>query len=109
MASLPTMTAVVSDGYGPPEVLRVCQVPMPSPRPDEVRVRIIASAVTASDIFIRSAHVSARLQVPFRLMMGVMDATARFHGGRRAVLHLGWGSACRDVGASGHVCLLASS
>ena len=31
----------------------------------------MASAVTASDIFIRSAHVSARLQVPFRLMMGV--------------------------------------
>ena len=71
MPTTPTMTAVVSDRYGPPEVLRVCQVPKPSPRPDEVRVRIIASAVTASDIFIRSAHVSARLQVPFRLMMGV--------------------------------------
>jgi NADPH:quinone reductase-like Zn-dependent oxidoreductase len=71
MATAPTMTAVVSDRYGPPEVLRVCQVPTPSPKPDEVRVRIIASAVTASDIFIRSAHVSARLQVPFRLMMGV--------------------------------------
>jgi NADPH:quinone reductase-like Zn-dependent oxidoreductase len=36
-----------------------------------VRVRIIASAVTASDIFIRSAHVSAKLQVAFRLMMGL--------------------------------------
>ena len=71
MSATSTMTAVVSDRYGPPEVLRVCQVPTPSPRPDEVRVRILASAVTASDIFIRSAHVSARLQVPFRLMMGV--------------------------------------
>ena len=71
MPTTPTMTAVVSDRYGPPEVLRVCQVPTPSPKPGEVRVRIIASAVTASDIFIRSAHVSARLQVPFRLMMGV--------------------------------------
>ena len=69
MAAPPTMTAVVCDRYGPPEVLRVCQVPKPSPKADEVRVRIIASAVTASDIFIRSAHVSARLQVPFRLMM----------------------------------------
>ena len=63
MAALSTMTAVVSDRYGPPEVLRVCQVPTPAPKPDEVRVRIIASAVTASDIFIRSAHVSAKLQV----------------------------------------------
>ena len=66
-----TMKAAVCDRYGPPEVLRVCEVPRPSPRPDEVRIRILASAVTASDIFIRSAHVTARLQIPFRLMMGL--------------------------------------
>jgi len=65
------MKAAVCDRYGPPEVLRVCEVPRPSPRPDEVRIRILASAVTASDIFIRSAHVTARLQIPFRLMMGL--------------------------------------
>jgi NADPH:quinone reductase-like Zn-dependent oxidoreductase len=65
------MTAVVSDRYGPPEVLHVRQVRTPSPGRDELRIRIIASAVTASDIYIRSANVGARLQVPFRLMMGV--------------------------------------
>jgi NADPH:quinone reductase-like Zn-dependent oxidoreductase len=65
------MKAAVCDRYGPPEVLRVCEVPRPSPRPDEVRIRILASAVTASDIFIRSARVTARLQIPFRLMMGL--------------------------------------
>jgi len=65
------MKAAVCDRYGPPEVLRVCEVQRPSPRPDEVRIRILASAVTASDIFIRSAHVTARLQIPFRLMMGL--------------------------------------
>lgn len=71
MSTAPTMRAVLADHYGPPEVLHVRQVPTPSPKPDEVRVRIIASAVTASDIFIRSARVAARLQVPFRLMMGL--------------------------------------
>jgi NADPH:quinone reductase-like Zn-dependent oxidoreductase len=65
------MHAVVSNRYGPPEVLHLVQVPRPSPRPDEVRVRILASAVTASDIFVRSARVTPALQVPFRLMMGV--------------------------------------
>jgi len=65
------MKAAVCDRYGPPEVLRVCEVRRPSPRPDEVRIRILASAVTASDIFIRSARVTARLQIPFRLMMGL--------------------------------------
>ena len=71
MSTPPTMKAAVCDRYGPPEVLRVCEVPKPSPRPNEVRIRILASAVTASDIFIRSARVTARLQIPFRLMMGL--------------------------------------
>jgi NADPH:quinone reductase-like Zn-dependent oxidoreductase len=66
-----TMRAVVSDRYGPPEVLHLADVPTPSPTPDEVRIRILASAVTASDIFIRSAHVTPTLQIPFRLMMGL--------------------------------------
>lgn len=71
MGTAPTMTAVVADRYGPPEVLTLRSVPTPSARSGEVRVRIRASAVTASDIFIRSARVTPRLQVPFRLMMGV--------------------------------------
>jgi NADPH:quinone reductase-like Zn-dependent oxidoreductase len=65
------MTAVVSDRYGPPEVLRISKVPKPSPKPNEVRIQILASAVTASDIFIRSANLPVRLQIPFRLMMGL--------------------------------------
>ena len=65
------MSAVVCDKYGPPEVLRATRVPIPSPKSDEVRVRIRASAVTASDIFIRSAKVGLALQLPFRLMMGL--------------------------------------
>ncbi len=71
MTSQPSMQAVVSDRYGPPEVLHLVEVPRPSPGPDEARVRILASAVTASDIFIRSGHVTPMLQIPFRLMIGV--------------------------------------
>lgn len=66
-----TMNAVICRRYGPPEVLQPAKVPKPFPKPDEVRVRIHASAVTASDIFIRSARVTPALQVPFRLMMGI--------------------------------------
>lgn len=71
------MKAAVCERYGPPEGLRVCDVQRSSPRPDEVRVRILASAVTASDIFIRSAHATARLQIPFGLMMGL--TRPRYH------------------------------
>jgi NADPH:quinone reductase-like Zn-dependent oxidoreductase len=70
MRNEPVMNAVVCGKYGPPEVLRLTKVPKPSPRPDELRIRIDASAVTASDIFIRSGRVTPLLQIPFRIMMG---------------------------------------
>ncbi|MEM7787499.1 MAG: NAD(P)-dependent alcohol dehydrogenase [Bacteroidota bacterium] len=43
------MTAVVHDRYGPPDVLRLDQVPVPDPAPGEVRVRIRAASVNAGD------------------------------------------------------------
>jgi NADPH:quinone reductase-like Zn-dependent oxidoreductase len=70
MARETTMDAVVCRKYGPPEVLQITKVARPFPKPDEVCIRIHASAVTASDIFIRSARVNLAIQIPFRLMMG---------------------------------------
>lgn len=43
------MKAVIHDRYGPPEVLRVGDVPRPVPKDDEVLVRVCASTVTRSD------------------------------------------------------------
>ena len=45
--------AVVCTAYGPPDVLVLKQVPKPSPAPDEVLIRIVATTVTASDVLIR--------------------------------------------------------
>jgi NADPH:quinone reductase-like Zn-dependent oxidoreductase len=47
--------AVVFDGYGPPEVLRLEDVEPPSPKEDEVLVRVHATTVTRSDCGWRSA------------------------------------------------------
>lgn len=60
--------------YGPPEVLRVIEVPVPSPNPDEVRVH--AAGVTMSNAFIRSARVGLVRQIPFRLMMSIIKPRA---------------------------------
>jgi NADPH:quinone reductase-like Zn-dependent oxidoreductase len=49
------MRAVVHDRYGPPEVLRVGEVPRPVPKDDEVLVRVHASSVTRSDCGFRAA------------------------------------------------------
>lgn len=43
------MRAVVFDRYGPPDVLRVEDVPTPTPGPDQVLVRIAATSINLSD------------------------------------------------------------
>ena len=43
------MKAVVYDRYGPPEVLRIEDVPMPSPGAGQVRVKVEATSINLSD------------------------------------------------------------
>jgi NADPH:quinone reductase-like Zn-dependent oxidoreductase len=50
------MSAAVYDRYGPPEVLRIVDLPMPVPRDDEVLVRVYASPVGAVDSIARRGH-----------------------------------------------------
>jgi NADPH:quinone reductase-like Zn-dependent oxidoreductase len=49
------MRAVVHDRYGPPEVLRIADLPRPEPKPNEVLVRVQATTVTRSDCGFRAA------------------------------------------------------
>lgn len=58
--------------YGGPEVLYLAEVPIPEPREDQVRIRIRASAVTQSDIFIRSSKVPYYMWLPLRLAIGLI-------------------------------------
>jgi NADPH:quinone reductase-like Zn-dependent oxidoreductase len=67
------MKAVVYDRYGPPEVLRIEDVPRPALQPGEVLVRVHAAAVTRADVATREAN---RRSGPFvsaisRLVSGV--------------------------------------
>lgn len=43
------MRAVVYDRYGPPDVLRVEDVPLPEPGPGQVRLRVAATSINLSD------------------------------------------------------------
>ncbi len=67
------MKAVVYDTYGPPDVLRLADVPRPVPRDDEVLVRIHAVAVTRADCATREANRRGGLAVTLlsRLISGV--------------------------------------
>lgn len=66
--------AVVYDRYGPPDVLRVEQVPVPSPGAKQVLVKVVATSVNLSDWEgLRGTPMYARiggLRVPARQTLG---------------------------------------
>ena len=76
------MRAVVYDRYGPPEVLRLDEVERPTPREDEVLVRIHATTVNRLDTATREANRRSGLAISFlsRLVSGVRRPRRRILG-----------------------------
>lgn len=65
------MRAVVSTGYGAPEVLQLREISKPVPKRHEVLIKMHATSVTSSDCIVRSFNIHGRMAIPARLMLGV--------------------------------------
>ena len=74
------MKAVVYTTYGPPDVLRLVDIPTPAVRPNDVLVRVRATTVTIGDTIMRS------LRMPLPAWQKVM-----------ARLYLGWSRPKRTI------------
>ena len=67
------MKAIVWTRYGPPDVLELQEVEKPTPKDDEVLIRIYATTVTAGDCELRSLKFPIYLSVPMRLWRGLIN------------------------------------
>ena len=69
------MRAIVWTKYGPPDVLQLKEVEKPTPKEDEVLVKVHATTVTAGDCEMRSLKFPLFLSIPMRVYVGLRKPT----------------------------------
>ena len=66
------MKAVIYERYGPPDVMRIAEVPKPEPKDNEVLIRVRAAEATKADCELRAFRFAVNwFWLPLRLGIGV--------------------------------------
>src|SRR4051812_25349904 len=94
LSGVPPMRAAYIEQTGPPEVIRVGDLPRPEPGPGQVLVKVHATALNPIDVYIRSGLIAMPLSFPYIIgcdlagkVEGLGPGVSRFRVGDRV-----WGS-----------------
>ncbi len=74
------MKAIVCSQYGPPEVLQLKEVEKPTPKDNEVLIRVLATTVASGDVRARSFTVPQGYWLPARISMGISKPRKKILG-----------------------------
>ncbi|MGY5860538.1 MAG: NAD(P)-dependent alcohol dehydrogenase [Candidatus Thorarchaeota archaeon] len=69
------MKAVIWTNYGGPEVLELREIPKPTPKSNEVLIKIVATTVTAGDCEMRRMDTAMHYRIPMRMYVGLRKPT----------------------------------
>lgn len=74
------MKAIVATQYGGPEVLQVKEIEKPTPKDNEILIKVHATSVTAGDFRMRSFTVPPLLWLPARIALGIRKPKQPIYG-----------------------------
>ena len=85
------MKAIICTKYGSPDVLQLQEVEKPTPKDNEVLIKVHTAAVTVSDCIVRSGKVNILLWIPMRIFVG-------FRRPKRSILGLELAGEIEEIG-----------
>ena len=74
------MKAIVATQYGGPEVLQIKEIEKPTPKDNEILIKVHATSVTAGDFRMRSFTVPPLLWLPARIALGITKPKQPIYG-----------------------------
>src|ERR1044071_7882542 len=74
------MKAIVATQYGGPQVLQLKEIETPTPKANEILIKVQATTVTAGDFRMRSFTVPPLFWIPARLTLGLTKPKNPIYG-----------------------------